>query len=472
MLPLQSISEAGALLRARKLSPVELTRACLDRIERLNPRLNAFITVTAETALQEARAAEQEIAKGNYRGPLHGIPIALKDIVDTAGVRTTAASAVFADRVPQEDARVVTLLKQAGAVIVGKTNLHEFAYGGSGLIGHFSPVRNPWDLTRITGGSSSGSAAAVAAGMCLAAIGTDTAGSIRLPAAFCGIVGHKPSYGLVSARGVVPLSWSFDHVGPMTRTVADAALVLSIIAGYDAHDLASRHYSNFDVVPHSNFEVVPRPPSAGSSEQLKRVRVGITREMFFDGVEDPVLRALNRALEALHRLSAALRDVRVPVDTDRTVHAAEAFAYHQPLLAERAHLYHPETLRRIRNGEGVSAAQYIGKQRELEVLRRSVANVFSDVDVIVTPTVPMLPPTFAELETNPAELRPRELLMLRNTRPFNVLGTPAISLPCGEPGQLPIGIQITGRPGEDVLVLAVAEALERELPPRNCPQIT
>ena len=464
MTELATIVEASAALRARKLSPVELTRACLDRIERLNPRLNAFITVTAESALQEARAAEQEIARSNYRGPLHGIPIALKDIVDTAGVRTTAASAVFADRVPQEDARVVTLLKQAGAVIVGKTNLHEFAYGGSGLIGHFGPVRNPWDVTRITGGSSSGSAAAVATGMCLAAIGTDTAGSIRLPAAFCGIVGHKPSYGLVSARNVVPLSWSFDHVGPMTRTVADAALILSIIVGYDAHDLASRHYSN--------FELVPRPPSAGASVDLKRVRLGIAREMFFDGVEDSILRAVNRAIEALHRLSAEMRDVRVPVDTDRTVHAAEAFAYHQPLLAERAQLYHPETLRRIRNGEGVSAAQYIAKQRELEVLRRCVVNVFSDVDAIVTPTVPMLPPTFAELETNPAELRPRELLMLRNTRPFNVLGTPAISLPCGEPGQLPAGIQITGRPGEDALVLAVAQALERELPPRNCPQIT
>ena len=457
-----TISEAGELLRSCKLSPVELTRACLERIEKLNPKLNAFITVTAECALQEARAAEEEIAKGNYRGPLHGIPIALKDIVDTAGVRTTGASAVYADRIPRNDARLVTLLREAGAVLVGKTNLHEFAYGGSGLISHYGPVRNPWDVTRITGGSSSGSAAAVAAGMCLAAIGTDTAGSIRLPAAFCGIVGHKPSYGLVSARGVVPLSWSFDHVGPMTRCVRDAAIVLDAIAGYDNEDLASRRYAK--------VTAGGRSTSTGATS-INSIRVGIAREMFFDGVEEPVQRAVNRASEVLKRLTAETREVRVPVDTDRTVHAAEAFAYHRPLLAKRAQLYHPETLRRIRNGENASAADYIIKQRELETLRRSVAKIFSEVDVIVTPTVPMLPPTFAELEANPAELRPRELLMLRNTRPFNVLGTPAISLPCGEPGELPVGIQITGRPGEDALVLAVAEALERELPARKWPAL-
>lgn len=448
-----TIFEAGDLFRAGKLSPVELTRKCLERIERLNPKLNAFITVTAESAVAEARAAESELAKGNDRGPLHGIPIALKDIIDTAGVRTTAASAVDADRIPKKDARVVTLLRQAGAVIVGKTNLHEFAYGGSGLISHYGPVRNPWDVTRITGGSSSGSAAAVAAGMCLAAIGTDTAGSIRLPAAFCGIVGHKPTYGLVSARNVVPLSWSYDHVGPMTRTAADAATVLSAIAGYDEIDLASREYH----------------PAA--LRELATLRVGVARQGFFDQCEAGVARQVESAVGVLGRLVREVRDVVVPMSTDRTVHVAEAFLYHEPMPERRAQLYHPETLRRIRNGAAVTASEYIRAFRELQATRRFAAKLMGDCDVVVSPTVPMLPPTFAELEANPAELRARELLMLRNTRPFNVLGTPAVTIPCAVVDGLPVGLQISGRPGEDLLVLAVAEALEQELPPRILPTL-
>src|SRR5512146_2988650 len=234
-----TISEAAAKLRAREVTSLDLTRACLDRIERWNPVLNAFITVTAESALQEAARADAEIARGHYRGALHGIPIALKDLIDTAGVRTTAASAVYEGRIPDRDATVVCRLREAGAVFLGKLNLHEFAYGGSGVISHFGPVRNPWDTSRITGGSSSGSAAAVAAGLCYAAIGTDTAGSIRLPASICGITGLKPTYGLVSVAGVIPLCWSYDHVGPMTRTALDAAIVLDVIAGYDAEDPTS-----------------------------------------------------------------------------------------------------------------------------------------------------------------------------------------------------------------------------------------
>ena len=235
---------------------------------------------------------------------------------------------------------------------------------------------------------------------------------------------------------------------------ADAAVVLAAIAGYDEQDLASRVYPQF-----TNASFQGRP--------ARKLRVGVAREMFFDGVEAEVLRAVEAAINTLSREVAEAREVTVPIDSDRTVHVAEAFAYHQPLLATRAQQYHPETLRRIRNGESVSAAQYIAKQRELESLRRSVGEVFSTVDVMVTPTVPMLPPTFAELEGNPEQLRPRELLMLRNTRPFNVLGTPAVSLPCGNAGGLPVGIQISGRPGEDLLVLAAAEELERALPRRR-----
>ena len=239
MTDFNSIAELAPRLRRREISPVEITRECLARIEKLNPALNAFITVMAESALAEARRAEAEILRGEWRGALHGVPVALKDLIDTAGVRTTAASALYKDRVPEQDAEVVRRLRQAGAVIVGKNNLHEFAYGGSSLVSYFGDVHNPWDVGRIAGGSSGGSAAAVAAGMAYAAIGTDTAGSIREPAALCGCVGLKPTYGRVSSRGVIPLSASLDHVGPLAATVEDAAIVLQAIAGYDAADITS-----------------------------------------------------------------------------------------------------------------------------------------------------------------------------------------------------------------------------------------
>lgn len=443
------LTEAAALVRKKKLSPVELTRACLARVEELNPALNAFITVTAEAALEQARAAEQEIARGGWRGPLHGVPIALKDLIDTAGVRTTAASAVFRERVPLQDAEVVRRLKAAGAVFLGKLNLHEFAYGGSGVISHFGAARNPWNPAHITGGSSSGSAVAVAAGMCYAALGTDTAGSIRLPAACCGVVGLKPTYGLVSARGVVPLAWSYDHVGPMTRSVADAAAVLAAIAGYDAEDVTSQP------VPVADY-------TAALKKEPSSLRLGVAREFFFAGLDAEIASAVEKALQILAGLVKEAREVRVPVDADRTAMTAEAWAYHAPLVAEHSELYHPETLRRIRTGAEVSAAAYLGKRRELERLRREAAGIFAEVDLVVTPTTPILPPSFEELEKNPQELRPRELLMLRNTRPFNVLGLPTISLPCGfTAAGLPVGLEITGPAGGESAVLSLAHAYER-----------
>src|SRR3954466_717085 len=241
-LHLLDLSEASRAVQKKEVSPVELTQACLARIEKLNPGLNAFITVTATAALEDARKAEAEIERGEWKGPLHGIPLAVKDLIETAGVKTTAASAVLKGNVPTADAEVIRRLKSAGAILLGKLNLHEFAYGGSGIIGHFGPARNPWNAAHVTGGSSSGSAAAVAACLCYGAIGTDTAGSIRLPAACCGITGLKPTYGLVSARGVIPLSWSLDHVGPMARTAADAAIMLQAIAHYDPQDICCRRF--------------------------------------------------------------------------------------------------------------------------------------------------------------------------------------------------------------------------------------
>ncbi len=443
-----TLAEASELVRSRHVSPVELTQACLRRIDELNPALNAFITLTAEEALQEARAAEAEISRGNFRGPLHGIPVSLKDLIDTAGVRTTAGSELFKDRVPADDAVVVQRLRQAGAVSVGKTNLHEFAYGGSSLVSYFGTVRNPWNQQRIAGGSSGGAAAAVAAGLCFAALGTDTAGSIRLPSALCGVVGVKPSYGLVSTRGVIPLSWSYDHVGPITRTVRDAALVLQAIAAYDPQDPGSIPYPREDY-------------PAALQQTTTALRVGVPASFFCDELDAEVAAAFEAALAILDQLTAGRRRVEIPVDPDYTVHICEAFTFHAKFVAESPNLYQPETLRRIRSGEKVTTTDYIQKRRELDRYRHRAPEVFRNVDVIVTPTTPKLAPSIADLEKDPKELRRKETVLLRNTRPFSILGAPAISVPCGfSLDGLPIGLQIAGRPGEDATVLALAAAYE------------
>jgi len=443
-----NLAEASELVRAKKLTPVELTDACLERIEALNPELNAFITVTSELALEQARAAEAEIQRGQWRGPLHGIPLSLKDLIDVAGVPTTAASKVFENRVPTEDAEVVRRLKAAGAVIIGKNNLHECAYGGSGLISRYGPAQNPRYPGRITGGSSSGSAAAVAAGLCYGAIVSDTAGSIRLPAAFCGVVGLKPTYGLVSARGVMPLSWALDHIGPMARSVTDVTLILAAIAGYDSADPTSREIAVED------YAAAVRAPS-------RKLRVGVPRKFFYEDLDPEVTRVVEDALKVVAGLAAEMREVSVPVDNDRTVTKAETYAYHQPYLSERADKYDPETLRRINSGAEVSVRDYVAKLHELELARRSAADIFRDVDVVITPTAPVPPPLVAELQADMSRLRERELLMLRNTRPFNVLGLPAISVPCGETSAgLPVALQIAGPAGGEARVLSFARTFE------------
>jgi aspartyl-tRNA(Asn)/glutamyl-tRNA(Gln) amidotransferase subunit A len=444
-----SISELGLRLQRREISPDEITQGCLSRIEKLNPGLNAFITVMGESALDEARRAEAEILRGEWRGALHGVPVALKDLIDTDGVRTTAASALYKDRVPTQDAEVVRRLRQAGAVIVGKNNLHEFAYGGSSLVSYFGDVHNPWDVGRVAGGSSGGSAAAVAAGLAYAAIGTDTAGSIREPAALCGCVGLKPTYGRVSSRGVIPLSSSLDHVGPLAATVEDTAIVLQAIAGYDAGDITSVDVSVADYV-------------SALREGAKGMRVGVPRAYFFDELDAEVASAMEHALRGLQSLGAELREVEIEVPTDRTVQAAESYAFHAENVAKSSELYQAETLRRIRTGETVSAGEYILRRRELEEARRSIRAVFADVDVLVTPTTPMAAPAIADLKANPDELRPAELRLLRNTRPFNVWGLPAISVPCGfTQSGLPIGMQIAGPHWREDLVLRVAHAYEQ-----------
>jgi aspartyl-tRNA(Asn)/glutamyl-tRNA(Gln) amidotransferase subunit A len=454
------ISELAAKIRRKEISPLEVTQHCLNRIEKLNASLNAFITVLAESAINEARVAETEILQGEWRGPLHGIPIALKDLIDTAGVRTTSASALHEKRIPTEDADVVRRLRQAGAIILGKNNLHEFAYGGSSLISHFGEAHNPWDVALIAGGSSGGSAAAVSAGLACAAIGTDTAGSIREPAALCGCVGLKPTYGRVSSRGVIPLSASLDHIGPLTASVADAAIVLQAIAGYDAADLGSAD------VPVSDYV-------SAVTEGAKVLRVGVPRAYFFDDLDAEVSSAIEHALRGIETLAADVKEVQIDVPTDRTLQAAESYAYHAESLTKNPESYQPETVRRIRSGEKILAAEYIERRHELEQARRSVTGVFADVDVLVTPTMPIPAPAIGDLKANPDALRPAELKLLRNTRPFNVWGLPAISLPCGfTQSGLPIGLQIAGPHWREDLVLRLAHAYEQATPwhKRRCPE--
>ena len=449
MTTLGTISELSRRIRQKEVSPVEITQECLQQIERLNPRLNAFITVMAESALTEARAAEEEISLGHWRGPLHGIPVALKDLIDTAGVRTTSASALHKDRVPTEDAEVVGKLRKTGAVILGKNNLHEFAYGGSSLISHFGDVHNPWGVNRIAGGSSGGSATSVPAGMACAAIGTDTAGSIREPAALCGCVGIKPTYGRVSSRGVIPLSTSLDHVGPLAASVEDAAIVLQAIAGYDPADVTSAE------VPVTDYVSVLK-------EGARDLRVGVPRAYFFDDLDPEVASAMGHALMGIETLVGHIKDVQIEVPSDRTLQAAESYAYHAENVAKNPELYQPETLRRIRTGEKVTAGEYMQKRRELEVARRAIRDVFAEVDLLVTPTTPLPAPAIADLRAGPEALRPAELTLLRNTRPFNVWGLPAISVPCGfTQSGLPIGLQIAGPHWREDLVLRLAYAYEQ-----------
>lgn len=436
--PFLSIADASGLLRRKEISPVELTTSCLRRIEQLNPTINAFITVLAESALDQARAAEAEILAGEWRGPLHGIPIGLKDLIDTAGIRTTCGSALFANRVPSEDAEVVRLLKNAGAILIGKQNMQEFAWGGTSSSSYFGPVRNPWDTDRIAGGSSGGSAAAVAAGMCFGAVGTDTGGSVRQPAAFCGIVGLKPTYGSVSMRGVFPLSPSLDHVGPLCRSVADTAVLFQVIAGLD------------------KLEMV---------EAKTKPRLGIVRRPFFDDIDPEIDNAFDEALKTLRELTADVLEVELP-PTPPAVQAPEVYAVHAKYFAETPELYGRWMRERLQQATEIGVVAYIEARQELDRLRQFAGDVFSKVDLLVTPTSPVPPITISEaLEMSPSPAGER---WLWNTRPFNAFGWPTISIPCGfTRAGLPIGLQIAGPNFTEASLLSFAYAFEQLMPLGN-----
>ncbi|RMF89787.1 MAG: Asp-tRNA(Asn)/Glu-tRNA(Gln) amidotransferase subunit GatA [Nitrospinota bacterium] len=453
-----TIGKLASLFQARALSPVEVTQALLARIDRLDKRVNAFITVLAEQALEAARDAEAAIMRGDYRGPLHGIPFAVKDIFATQGVRTTCASKVWPDRIFPVDATVIERLQQAGAVLLGKLNMHEFAMGATSTSSHYGPVRNPWDLERVPGGSSGGSAAAIAATLALGTLGTDTGGSVRIPASLCGIVGLKPTYGRVSRHGVVTLSWSLDHVGPMTRTVEDAALMLQVMAGKDPQD------------PTTSSLPVP-DYRAALEEDLRGITLGIPTDSFFTEVDAEVESAVSDAVQLLQGLGAAVEAISLPHielahPVGTIISSTEAYTYHEPFLQRQVQDYQPDVRDRLLIGASLLASDYVRAQQYRNLFRREVSQVMRRVDAIVTPTTPIPAPKIGE-KTVTIRGKEEEVLKIlsRLTRPWNLTGQPVISLPCGfTQSGLPIGLQIVGKAFAETTILRIAHAYERHTP--------
>ncbi len=446
-----TIHEAGELFRSGELSPVELTRACLDRIAATDDDLHSFILILEDRALEQARVAESEMLRGEFRGMMHGIPFALKDLYDTAGIRTTSGSQVDIDRVPDVDATTTARLEGAGGILLGKLAMHEFALGGPDWTTPFEPARNPWNLDHITGGSSSGSGSAVAGGQALGALGSCTGGSIRGPASLCGIVGLKPTYGRVSRFGVVTLSWSQDHAGPMTRTVEDTAYMLQAIAGHDPKD------------PTSSRAPVP-DYSLSLREGIRGVRVGLPRHYFFDpdpSVNPEVVAVVERAVTVLEDLGAHVEEVSLPSlervrAANSVIMVSEAYAYHEPNLKTRPQEFGEIVRGRFRVGGLLSAADYLQAPRVRTGARREFADVMKTVDFLVTPTMTQPAAAFEGYD-------PSSTVTGRSfTAPFNVTGLPAISVPCGftEDG-LPIGMQIAGKPFDEPGVIRAAYAYQQ-----------
>jgi aspartyl-tRNA(Asn)/glutamyl-tRNA(Gln) amidotransferase subunit A len=446
-----NIVDAAAALRRTEFSPVEITDALLNRIEAIDGKLHSFITLTADLARQQARQAEQELRSGTDRGLLHGIPIALKDLYMTKGIRTTCHSAVLENWVPDVDATTFKKLREAGAILLGKLGMHEFAFGGPSIDAPFPAVRNPWNTDHIPGGSSSGSGAALAAGLCYGALGSDTGGSIRTPSSHCSVVGIKPTYGRVSRYGVVPLSWSLDHAGPMARSVEDCATLLQAISGYDAKDSASANMA----VP--NFQ-------SGLRDGIKGLRVGAPRSGWFDenlGVDPKTEAVFNQALDVLKGLGAIISEIdgesfSLARKANQTILVCEAYAYHEKTYQETPMKFGTSVRRRMLEGAFLSAADYIGAQRARAVLNEQICAHFSRVDVFAVPGAPRPPEAFATMDPNEQNLRPNF------TNPFNLTGLPAITVPSGfTAGNLPAGLQLVAPPIEETTALRVAYAYEQ-----------
>lgn len=439
-----TLTEAADAVRARTISSLELTDALLDRIARLDPTYRAFITVTADEARTAARAADD--GRGPD-GPLRGVPIALKDLYDTAGVRTTAGAKILADRVPDQDATVTARLRAAGSVFLGKLNMHEFAYGVSTDNPHYGTCRNPWNTGRVPGGSSGGSGVAIAAGLCLGTLGSDTGGSIRIPSSLCGITGLKPTYGLVSRTGVLPLAWSLDHVGPMARTTEDCALLLQVIAGYDPADPGSAD--------------VPVPDyTAALAGGVRGLRIGLPRAHFFERLDPVVADAVEEAARAFQREGASLvdldvEDVGLASVAGGVMLATEAASYHQRWLSERPDDYGVDVLRRLLGGALHSGVAYVNAQRARRQWRDRLIAATDGVDFLLAPATPVTAPPISDfgVETRAS--------LTRNTLPLNVAGLPCLSLPCGfDADGLPVGLQLIGRPFDEPTLLRAGHAYQ------------
>jgi len=440
------IRELGTRFRKREVSPVELTEALLDRIARVDPTLDTFVTLTADRARDDAKAAEAALLRGDA-SPLLGIPVGYKDIYDTRGIRTSAGSALWAERMAASDATCVSRLQDAGCVMLGKLITHEFAWGIQSPGHRFKPARNPWNREHIPGGSSSGSGAALAAGLCVGALGTDTGGSIRGPASFSGIVGLKPTYGRCSRAGVATLSWTLDHTGPMARSAEDCAYLLQTLAGHDPLDPASSRAPVAEYVG-----TLDRP--------IRGLRIGVPRDFFFDGVDAEVARAFEDAMATYRSLGAEVRDVTIPSIWDApsfmVIMASEAFAYHERDLRERPELYGDLLRERLVSGALYTGAEYVQAMRLRERLRNEMLDVLRSVDLLATPTSPKPAPTFAAMWDVSLGF-PRS-----NTPPFNLSGLPALALPCGfARAGLPLSLQLAGRPFDEATVLRAGHAYQQ-----------
>ena len=445
-----TITKVVPLIRQRQLSPVELTKALLARIERLQPALNAFITVTPDLALKQARQAEKEISKGRYRGVLHGIPITIKDLFYTAGIRTTAGSKILRNFVPTENAIVVDRMREAGTILLGKTNLHEFAFGATNVNPHYGPVHNPWDLGRISGGSSGGSAAAVSAGLCLASLGTDTGGSIRLPVAACGIVGLKPTFDLVPTNGVIPLSFTLDHVGPLCRCVEDAALMLGVMAGAGARSPIGLRRSG---------------------KGIRNLRVGVPKNYYFDRLQREVRHRVLAAHAALEKMGAKIQEVKLEGIQETANLVAdiifpEALAFHWKWINKRPGDYGEDLRTRMQDRMAQTAVTYLRALRKRRGYAESFRKVMESVDVLAVPTIAIVAPRITDQEVKIG--RSKEIVraaLLRLTFPGNLSSLPAISLPCGfSREKMPIGLQLIGRPFDEATLLRVALEYEQSTP--------
>ncbi len=448
-----NIQEVSLRLRRREISSVELVRQALDRIERDSSRLNSFLTIRAEAALERARRLDEELAAGGARSPLHGIPVAVKDVFCTRGVRTTCGSLLFADYVPDHDAAVVERLEAAGAVIVGKTGMHELAYGITSNNPHFGAVRNPWNPEHVPGGSSGGSGAAVAAGEVFLAMGSDTGGSIRIPAAWCGCAGLKPTTGRVSRYGVMPLDFTLDHMGPLTRSVRDAAIGLNVLAGHDPRDPTSSRRPVDDYLP---------PPEVS----LRGIRIGVPENFFFERLDPEAAGAARRMIELAGELGGDLVPVTVPDIAElntlaRVILLAEAAAVMSPYLSDRSK-FGPDVLALLDQGRMISAADYINAQRLRRIAWKEFAGVWGKADCLLTPTTPIPAPRIGQTQTElGGAVEDVRLAATRYVRAVNLLGLPALSMPCGFSSTgLPLGLQIIGKPFEEALILRIGAALE------------